>query len=410
MQYSFGFNNCKFNAKIGHMENIFENIEINLPENELQKKLESGRILNIKMGFDPTSSDLHLGHAVAIKKLKDFQDLGHKIIIIIGDFTARIGDPSGRDKTRPQLTKEEIDKNSKTYISQLGKILDVSKIEIRRNSEWFHNLKLEDFISLLSKYTVQQIMERNDFKERFEKGSAISMHEIIYPLIQGYDSVMIGADVELGGQDQLFNLLVGRYLQEKHNQEAQVVLCTPLLRGLDGVNKMSKSLNNYIGLTDSPNDMYGKIMSISDSLIEEYLNLTTSFSFKEKNLLKESLVSRKINPMDIKKKIALNIVSQYHFKEDAENAQKEFENKFQKRKLEDIDFIDINFNEIDKDKIILEFIHELLNKSKNEVRKLLEAGAVSINGEKIFDINFKIGKINRESVLKIGKLNYFKFK
>ena len=392
------------------MENIFENIEINLPEGELQKKLKSGKFLNIKMGFDPTSPDLHLGHAVAIKKLKEFQDLGHKIIIIIGDFTARIGDPTGKDKTRPQLTKEEIDKNSKTYITQLEKILDVSKIEIKRNSEWFHQMRLDDFISLLSKYTVQQIMDRNDFKERFEKGNAISMHEIIYPLIQGYDSVMVDADVELGGQDQLFNLLVGRYLQEKYDKEPQVILCTPLLRGLDGVNKMSKSLNNYIGLTDNPNDMYGKTMSIPDTSIEEYLNLVTSFPINEKNLFKEQLLDKAVNPMDIKKKIAFNVVSQYHSKEEAQNVQNDFENKFQKRKLEDIELIDISFEGINKDKTILEFVHELLNKSKNEVRKLVEAGAVSINGEKIFDINFKIGKIKKESVLKIGKLNYFKFK
>ncbi len=392
------------------MENILENIEINLPEGELQKKLNSGKVLNIKMGFDPTSTDLHLGHAVAIKKLREFQDLGHKIIIIIGDFTARIGDPTGKDKTRPQLTKEEIDKNSKTYIDQLQKILDISKIEVKRNSDWFSNMKLDEFISLLSKYTVQQIMDRNDFKERFEKGNSISMHEIVYPLIQGYDSVMVNADVELGGQDQLFNLLVGRYLQEKYNQEPQTIICTPLLRGLDGVNKMSKSLNNYIGLTDNPNDMHGKTMSIPDILIEEYLDLVTSFPFDDKNLFKKQLQDKEVNPMDTKKKIAFNVVSQYHSVEDAQSAQSDFENKFQKRKLEDIDYIEICFDNIDKDKTVLELIHELLNKSKSEARKLFEAGAISLNGEKIFDINLKIGKIEKESVLKAGKLNYFKFK
>ena len=200
------------------MKKILENIEISLPEGELKKKLNSGKILNIKMGFDPTSPDLHLGHAVAIKKMKELQDLGHKIIVIIGDFTARLGDPSGKDKTRPTLSKEEIDKNSQTYINQLGKILDISKIEVRRNSEWLNQLKLDEFISLLSKYTVQQIMERNDFKKRFESGNPISMHEIVYPLIQGYDSIEINADVEIGGQDQLFNFLIGRYLQEKYKR------------------------------------------------------------------------------------------------------------------------------------------------------------------------------------------------
>ena len=385
---------------------ILENIEINLPEGELIKKINSGKVLNIKMGFDPTSPDLHLGHAVAIRKLKEFQDLGHKIIIIIGDYTALIGDPSGKDKTRPTLSAEEIEKNSKTYINQLGKILDIEKIEVRRNSEWLSVMDFNEFISLLSKYTVQQIMERNDFHDRFEKGVPISLHEIIYPLIQGYDSVKIKADVEIGGQDQLFNLLIGRYLQEKYGQEPQVAVCVPLLRGLDGVQKMSKSLKNYIGLTDSSNDIYGKTMSIKDDLIEEYLKLATSFSEEEKqncfNLLKKGE-----NPINIKKKIAFNIAETYTSKEEAEKAQKDFENKFQKRKLEDIDYIEV---EISSEKNLVELIANLLKKSKSEVRKLFEAGAVSIDGEKIFDINLEIKTIKKETILKVGKLNYFKFK
>jgi len=391
------------------MKKILENIEISLPEGELEKKLNSGKILNIKMGFDPTSPDLHLGHAVAIKKMKELQDLGHKIIVIIGDFTARIGDPSGKDKTRPTLSKEEIDKNSQTYINQLGKILDISKVEVRRNSEWLNQLKLDEFISLLSKYTVQQIMERNDFKKRFESGNPISMHEIVYPLIQGYDSIEINADIEIGGQDQLFNFLIGRYLQEKYEKEPQAIICMPLLRGIDGVNKMSKSLGNYIALTDSPNDMYGKTMSIPDHLIEEYLNLTTSFSENKKSSIKQELEKHE-NPIDIKKKIAFNIVEQYYSSDDAKNAQIDFENKFQKRKLENIDYIEINLKLLDQEKSLLELIHELLNKSKSETRKLFEGGAISINGEKMFDINFKIDKIEKESILKVGKLNYFKFK
>lgn len=391
------------------MKKILENIEISLPEGELEKKLNSGKILNIKMGFDPTSPDLHFGHAVAIKKMKELQDLGHKIIVIIGDFTARIGDPSGKDKTRPTLSKEEIDKNSQTYINQLGKILDISKIEVRRNSEWLNQLKLDEFISLLSKYTVQQIMERNDFKKRFESGNPISMHEIVYPLIQGYDSIEINADIEIGGQDQLFNFLIGRYLQEKYEKEPQAIICMPLLRGTDGVNKMSKSLGNYIALTDSPNDMYGKTMSIPDHLIEEYLNLTTSFSENKKSSIKQELEKHE-NPIDIKKKIAFNIVEQYYSSDDAKNAQIDFENKFQKRKLEDIDYTEIDLNLLDQEKSLLEIIHELLNKSKSETRKLFEGGAISINGEKIFDINFKIDKIEKESILKVGKLNYFKFR
>jgi len=385
---------------------ILENIEINLPEGELIKKLNSGKILNIKMGFDPTSPDLHLGHAVAIRKLKEFQDLGHKIIIIIGDYTAQIGDPSGKDKTRPTLSKEEIDKNSETYINQLGKILDIKKIEVRRNSEWLSAMNFNEFISLLSKYTLQQIMERNDFHDRFQKGVPISLHEIIYPLIQGYDSVKIKADVEIGGQDQLFNLLIGRYLQEKYGQEPQTAICVPLLRGLDGVLKMSKSLKNYIGLTDSPNDIYGKTMSIRDDLIEEYLRLATSFSKEEKeeclNLLKKG-----DNPINLKKRIAFNLTEIYTSKKEAEEAQKDFENKFQKRKLEDIEYIEIKIN---SERNLVELIANLLKKSKSEVRKLFEAGAVSLDGEKLFDISLDLKNIKKETILKVGKLNYFKFK
>ncbi|MGI6297553.1 MAG: tyrosine--tRNA ligase [Minisyncoccales bacterium] len=381
------------------MNKILKNIEISLPEGEFLKKLESTKVLNVKMGFDPTSPDLHLGHAIAIKKMKELQDLGHKIIIIIGDFTARIGDPSGKDKTRPILSKEEIEKNAKTYISQLGKILDVSKIEIKRNSEWFNELKLDEFISLLSNYTVQQILERNDFKGRLEKGNPISMHEIVYPLIQGYDSIKVDADIEIGGQDQLFNLLIGRYLQEKYGKAPQTIICTPLLKGTDGKNKMSKSLKNYVGLTDLPHNMYGKIMSIPDSLIDEYFELATSFNEEEKKEIK-----KQNNPLNIKKRIAFNIVEQYYSKTDAEKAQKDFENKFQKRKLEDIDFVEV---EMMQGETLLELIHRLLKRSKSEIRELFKNGAVSVDGKKIFDINFKPQK---NFILKVGKLHYFKIK
>jgi tyrosyl-tRNA synthetase len=384
---------------------ITENLEIISPENGLEEKLKKKQLI-VKMGFDPTSPDLHLGHAVAIKKLKEFQDLGHKVVIIIGDFTAMIGDPSGKDKTRPPLEKKDIEKNAKTYIDQLSKILDVKKIEVRRNSEWYGEMKMEDVIKLLSSYTVQQIMTRNDFKDRFEKGSSISMHEIFYPLLQGYDSVILNADIEMGGQDQLFNLHVGRDLQEKEGQEPQVILCTAILRGLDGVNKMSKSLNNYIGLTDDAITMYGKVMSIPDELIEEYIDLASSFDNKKE--MKDRL--RKENPMIIKKELAFNIVEQYHSLQDAELAKKDFENKFQKRKLDDIDFIEISINDI-KDKItLLDLISDLLNKSKSACRKLIEQGAVSIDGKKVVDINIKNDIIKENTILKVGKLNYYKFK
>lgn len=387
------------------IEKIKQNLEIISPENGLEIKLKKNKPLIIKMGFDPTSPDLHLGHAVAIKKLKEFQDLGHKVVIIIGDFTTMIGDPSGKDKTRPALSKEVIKENAKTYIDQLGKILDVKKIEVRRNSEWYNKMTMEDVIKLLSSYTVQQIMNRNDFKDRFEKGSSIAMHEIFYPLLQGHDSVEIKADIEMGGQDQLFNLYVGRDLQESAGQEPQVIICTAILRGTDGVNKMSKSLNNYIGITEDPISMYGKVMSIPDELIEEYIDLASSFDNKEK--IKERV--RKENPMVIKKELAFNIVEQYHSLKDAELAKKDFENKFQKRKLEDVDFIEIDLEKV-KGETILDLMHNLLGKSKSVCRKLIEQGAVSVNGEKIFDINLKNDIIEKNTTLKVGKLNYYKFK
>jgi len=387
-------------------EKIKENLEIISPENGLEEKFKKNRPLIIKMGFDPTSPDLHLGHAVAIKKLKEFQDRGHKIVIIIGDFTTIIGDPSGKDKTRPALSKEIIQENSKTYIDQLAKILDVNKIEVRRNSEWYNKMNMEDVIKLLSSYTVQQIMNRKDFKDRFEKGSSIAMHEIFYPLLQGYDSVVVKADIEMGGQDQLFNLYVGRDLQENVGQEPQVILCTAILRGTDGVNKMSKSLGNYIGLTENAITMYGKIMSIPDELIEEYIDLASSF--KDRKEIKERL--KKENPMIIKKELAFNIVEQYHSVEEAEEARLDFENKFQKRKLEDINFIEIDLNSIKKEESILNLIHSILGKSKSVCRKLIEQGAVSIDGEKILDINLKNDIIKINTTLKVGKLNYYKFK
>ena len=385
-------------------KNLEKNLAVILSKEELEEKLAEKRPLVIKMGFDPTSPDLHLGHAIALKKLKEFQDLGHRIIIIIGDVTAKIGDPTGKDKTRKPLTEEEIEKNAKTYINQLGKILDITKIEARRNSEWLEKLNIHDFIKLFSLYTVQQMLGRNDFSERLGSGSPIAMHEIFYPLIQGYDSVVLEADVEIGGQDQLFNFHVARYLQEKFGQSPQVIMCTPILRGTDGVNKMSKSLNNYIALFDPPEEMYGKTMSIPDDLIEEYLELASSFSEEEKNKL------RKENPLDAKKKIAFNLVEQYHSKESAIEAEKDFENKFQKKKLEDIKYIDIDLKNYDSDESLLNLTHTLAGKSKSVCRKLFEGGAISLNGEKVFDINLKIGKINKGTILKIGKLNYYKFK
>lgn len=381
---------------------IKDNIEVIEPQKDFDKKMRSGRKLIVKIGFDPTSPDLHLGHAITLKKLREFQDLGHKIVIIIGDLTTQVGDPTGRDKTRPTLSKKEIDQNAKTYINQISKIIDVSKIELKKNSEWFKKMKIEDVIKLLSSYTVGQIMARNDFKERFEKGLPIAMHEIFYPLLQGYDSVMVKADIEIGGTDQLFNLYVGRVLQEQYGQEPQAILCMPLLRGLDGVKKMSKSLGNYIGITESPDNMFGKTMSIPDSLIEEFLRMTTSFSDKER---KEIL---KLKPMEAKKRIAFNVVEQYHSKKEALRAQEYFENKVQKKDLQKIKYKTIK---IEKGKNLIDILEELnIAKSRSAIRNLITQGAVSLDGEKVFDINLNSGKIKEGTILKVGKLNYYKFK
>ncbi|WP_211236704.1 tyrosine--tRNA ligase [Sporocytophaga myxococcoides] len=281
-----------------------ENVEIIFLENGLDEKLKQAELQNrklvVKLGFDPTAPDLHLGHAVVLKKLRQFQELGHLIVIIIGDFTARIGDPTGKNKSRPPLNEDQVKENAKTYVAQLSKILDISKCSIRYNSEWLEGMNLSNAIQLLSQVTVAQMMHRNDFNTRFEKGIPISLHELVYPILQGYDSVEIMADVEMGGTDQLFNCSVGRQLQEGKGKKGQAVICMPLLKGIDGSDKMSKSQNNIIGLTDHPNEMFGKIMSIPDSLIVEYLKLVTDFADDEKMDNIRQLYEG-LNPMALKK-------------------------------------------------------------------------------------------------------------
>jgi len=313
-----------------------ENVEIILPENGLEEKIQQAekenRKLIIKLGFDPTAPDLHLGHAVVLKKLRQFQDLGHQIVIIVGSFTARIGDPTGKNKARKPLTAEEVHHNAETYISQLSKVIDMEKTKIVFNSEWLDALNFSEVIQLMSKVTVAQLMHRNDFNKRFSENTPIAMHELVYPILQGFDSVQINCDIEMGGTDQLFNCTMGRQLQESHGKSPQIVMCMPLLKGLDGKEKMSKSLNNIIGLTDEPNEMFGKTMSIPDSLIDEFINLTTDFSPEEKKSLKQNIVNDE-NPMNIKKLIAKNIITQYHNAESAENAELFFMNQFQRVKI-----------------------------------------------------------------------------
>src|SRR3990167_7031863 len=282
-----------------------------LPKGGLEEKLKSGKKLKIKLGMDPTAVDLHLGHAVVLNKMRQFQELGHEVIFLIGDFTARIGDPSGKSKTRPALSEEEIKENAKTYIDQVSKILDPNKITVRFNSEWLDKLSGKDLISLCSKVTVAQIIERTDFAQRLKDKKPISMHELLYPVLQGYDSVVLESDVELGGTDQTFNVLMGRTLQEQFGKEAQIILTVPILEGLDGKDKMSKSLGNSIGLTENPSEAYGKLMSISDKLMWRYFELLVGMSDSEIEKMKADVSSKKMHPMDLKKHMAKQIVEKF---------------------------------------------------------------------------------------------------
>jgi tyrosyl-tRNA synthetase len=394
------------------IHSLQENAAIILPENGLEEKLnqakKENRKLSVKLGFDPTAPDLHLGHAVVLKKMKQFQDLGHQIIIVVGSFTARIGDPTGKNKARKPLSAEEVQHNAQTYINQLSKIIDVRKTMIVFNSDWLDTLNFSDVIQLLSKVTVAQLMHRNDFNKRFTENTPIAMHELVYPILQGYDSVKIECDIEMGGTDQLFNCTMGRQLQEVHQMPAQIVMCMPLLRGLDGKEKMSKSLNNIIGLTDEPNEMFGKTMSIPDALIEEFINLTTDFSPQEKAELLFRMAEGE-NPMNIKKIIAKNIITQYHNSTAANQAEQFFITQFQNKNFEEKEYQSIPINSlIIVNKIsLVELCHQLKNDlSKSAIRRLIENGGVQINNSKITGSSEELELIPGTKI-KIGKRSFF---
>ncbi|MDR6923312.1 tyrosine--tRNA ligase [Chryseobacterium sp. 2987] len=389
-----------------------ENAAIIIPENGLEQKLKQAekenRKLMIKLGFDPTAPDLHLGHAVVLKKLKQFQELGHQVIIVVGSFTARIGDPTGKNKARKPLTVEEVNHNAQTYISQLSKILDPEKTQVVFNSDWLDALSFSEVIQLMSKVTVAQLMHRNDFNKRFTENTPIAMHELVYPILQGFDSVKIECDVEMGGTDQLFNCTMGRQLQETHDLPAQIVMCMPLLKGLDGKEKMSKSLNNIIGLTDEPNEMFGKTMSIPDSLIDEFIDLTTDFSMEEKNYLKQKIENGE-NPMNIKKLIAKNIIVQYHDKASAEDAEQFFENQFQNKNFEEKVYEKVLMKSLKHQHTIslVELCHHLKNDlSKSAIRRLILNGGIQINDIKITDPEQEI-ELKKEMKIKIGRRSFF---
>lgn len=393
-------------------QKLKENVAIFLPENGLKEKLDQAekenRKLIIKLGFDPTAPDLHLGHAVVLKKLKQFQDLGHQIVIVVGSFTARIGDPTGKNKSRKPLSIEEVKHNAETYVSQLSKIIDVEKAKIVFNSEWLDELSFSEIIQIMSNVTVAQLMHRNDFNKRFTENTPIAMHELVYPILQGFDSVKISADIEMGGTDQLFNCTMGRQLQENFNMSGQIVMCMPLLKGLDGKEKMSKSLHNTIGLIDEPNEMFGKTMSIPDNLILEFLELTTDFSSEEKQEIKKRLEND--NPMNIKKLIAKNIINQYHNKNSAEQAEEFFTNQFQSKNLESKSFVSVMISSLKNEKNEITLV-DLCSLIKNDItksanRRLIEGGAVQINNEKILN-PFEIISLKKETKIKIGKRNFY---
>ena len=391
------------------LELISRGTEEVIPLNDLRKKLEKSiadnKPLTVKLGCDPSRPDLHIGHGVVLQKLRDFQDLGHQAVLVIGDFTAMIGDPSERNKTRPQLTLEEAKINAKSYIEQSKVLLDVKRLKVIFNSTWLNKMNFEDVIKLSSKYTVARMIERDDFTKRFESETPISMHEFLYPLAQAMDSVEINADVELGGTDQKFNLLVGRDIQREYGQNPQSIITLPLLEGTDGVEKMSKSYDNYIALDDSPEDMYGKIMSINDSMILKYYKLAVFADRKKINEVKSLLKNDANNPRDIKRSLAKDLVKKYYSEKEADLAQSSFDQIFVKRDNPE----NMQIRKIDSDVGLLELItEEGLVASKGEGKRLLNQNAIKINGQVCNDINFVISSSEEEFVIKVGKRRFLK--
>ncbi len=378
-------------------------------EDDLRKKLErsakTGMPLRVKLGLDPTAPDIHVGHTVVIRKLKAFQDLGHTVIFLIGDFTGMIGDPSGKNVTRPPLSREEINVNAETYKRQMFKLLDPEKTELRFNGEWLDKFTAADFVKLCAKTTVKQILERDDFTKRMNEEKPISLHELLYPLVQGYDSVALNADVELGGTDQKFNLLMGRNLQREYDQEPQVIITTPLLEGLDGVQKMSKSLGNYIGIEDAPNEMFGKIMSISDELMWKYYELLTDLSISEISNLRSQMAAGE-NPRNLKVNLAKLIIADFHSTEDASAAEEDFVKRFVQKEVPD----EIEQKQIAAGSYVLsQLLADVgLAASKGEARRLIEQGGVKVNTEKATSANSEISVGSAGVLLQVGKRKFLK--
>jgi tyrosyl-tRNA synthetase len=388
------------------MEIIKRGADEILLEEGLVKKLERGKPLRIKAGFDPTAPDLHLGHTVLINKLRQFQELGHEVMFLIGDFTAMIGDPTGKSATRPPLTREDVLENAKTYEHQVFKILDAQKTTVFFNSSWMGEMSAADMIGLAAKHTVARMLERDDFSKRYKGGQSISVHEFLYPLVQGYDSVAMKADVELGGTDQKFNLLVGRQLQEAYGQEPQVALTMPILEGLDGVQKMSKSLNNYIGITDAPGDMFGKVMSISDELMWRYYELLSFKHMSEVNALRQQ-VDAGLNPRDAKVQLAMELVGRFHTPAEAERANENFVARFRKGAMPD-DMPELELSAGPEGLPVANLLKQAeLVSSTSEAFRMIKQGAVRINGERVEDKGL-VCEPGSTNVYQVGKRRFAK--
>ena len=383
-------------------------------EDDLVEKLKEakkdGRALKVKLGLDPTAPDIHLGHTVVLQKLKQFQDLGHEVYLLIGDFTGKIGDPTGKSETRQQLTDEEVKKNAETYKEQMFKVLDSDKTEVVFNSQWFSDLDFIDAIELSSQYTVARMLERENFSNRYQNNQPISIHEFFYPILQAYDSVAIEADVELGGTDQKFNLLAGRKLQKEYDQSPQAIIMMPLLEGLDGVNKMSKSKDNYIGIDEAPQEMYGKTMSLPDELIGRYFELVTDLAVEDVETIKAGLEDGSYHPMKAKKKLARTIVAEYHGEEAAKKAEQEFQKVFKQGGTpDDIKEIEIKREELENGEMwIVDVVDATdLVDSKSQIRRLIKQGAVRFNDEKYEKINIDI-EVEDEMIVRVGKKRFAK--
>ena len=388
------------------LEVIQRGVDEILPLDELKKKLEKNKPLRIKLGMDPTAPDLHLGHTVVMNKMKQLQDLGHEVIFLIGDFTGMIGDPTGKNVTRKPLSKKDILENAKTYSDQVFKILDKDKTKIAFNSEWMNKMSSTEMISLASKHTVARMLERDDFSKRYKGGQAISIHEFLYPLVQGYDSVALRADMELGGSDQKFNLLVGRELQRDYEQEPQVVITVPILEGLDGVKKMSKSLDNYIAIDEEPNEMFGKIMSISDELMWRWFELLSFMPEEDIAKLKDEMKKGK-NPRDIKFVLAEELVDRFHKKGEGKKCKEKFLNRFQKGNIPD-EIESVKFD-IKNDSILLVNLLKDTNmiSSISEGNRLIKQGGIKINSEKVEDPKLEVSK-GTECIYQVGKRKFLK--